>query len=100
MKLSEWANVAEIGTAFAVVVSIVYVGLEIRQNTAAVRASTHQAMIDYGREQSEILVTDANMAALVEMGEADPSSLTPRDRSRFFEFTTWGRGLSGVGSTT
>ena len=89
MKLSDWASVAEIGSAFAVVVSLVYVGLQINLNTNAVKASTLQAMIDYGREQSEILVTDANLAALVEKGEADPSSLTPRERSQFYEFTTW-----------
>ena len=87
MKLSEWASVAEIGSAIAVVVSIVYVGFEINQNTDAVKAGTHQAMIDYSREQAEILVTDATLAALVEKGEADPSSLTPQERSRFYLFT-------------
>ncbi len=89
MKLSEWASVAEITSALAVVVSLVYVGFQINQNTAAVKASTHQAMIDYGREQSEILVTDATLAALVAKGEGDPSSLTPHERGQFYEFTTW-----------
>ncbi len=46
-------------------------------------------MIDYGREQSEVLITDANLAALVEKGEADPSSLTPHELSQFYEYTTW-----------
>ena len=89
MKLSEWANVAEIGSAFAVVISLVYVGLQVNQNTAAVKASTYQAMIDYGREQSEILVTDANLATLVKKGEDDPDLLTPHERSQFYEFTIW-----------
>jgi hypothetical protein len=89
MKLSEWANVAEIASALAVVVSLVYVGVEVGQNTAAVKASTHQAMIDYGREQSEILVTNASLADFVEQGERDPGSLTPHERRQFYEFTTW-----------
>ncbi len=46
-------------------------------------------MIYYGREQSEVLITDANLAALVEKGEADPSSLTPHELSQFYEYTTW-----------
>jgi hypothetical protein len=50
MKLPEWASVAEIASALAVVVSLVNVGIQVSQNTAAVKASTHQAMIDYGRE--------------------------------------------------
>jgi hypothetical protein len=89
VKLSEWANVAEIAGAVAVVVSLVYVGTEVSQNTAAVRASTQRAMIDYGREQSEILVTDARLAELVSRGEENPGSLTPHERRQFYEFTTW-----------
>jgi hypothetical protein len=76
-------------SAVAVVVSLVYVGTEVSQNTAAVRASTQQAMIDYGREQSEILVTDARLAELVSRGEENPGSLTPHERRQFYEFTTW-----------
>jgi hypothetical protein len=89
VKLSEWASIAEIAGAVAVVVSLVYVGAEISQNTAAVKASTQQAMIDYGREQSEILVTDARLANVVSRGEEDPGSLTPHERRQFYEFTTW-----------
>ncbi len=89
MKLSEWASVAEIGSAIAVVVTLIYIGLEINQNTAAVIADTRQAMIDYGREQSEVLLTDTILAALVDKAETDPSSLTPHERSQFYEFTTW-----------
>ncbi len=55
MKLSEWASVAEITSAFAVVISLVYVGLQVSQNTIAVTQSTHQAMVDYNREQSALL---------------------------------------------
>jgi hypothetical protein len=89
MKLSEWASIAEIASAAAVVVSLIYVGVEVSQNTAAVKASTQQAMIDYGREQSEILVTDDRLADLVSRGEESPGSLTPHERRQFYEFTTW-----------
>ena len=41
MKLSEWASVGEITSAFAVVASLVYVGVQVTQNTIAVRQSTH-----------------------------------------------------------
>ena len=89
LKLSEWASVAEIGSAIAVVVTLIYVGFEIKRNTAAVVADTRHAMIDYGRQQSEILVTNAILSALVEKGEANPSSLTAHERSQFYEFTIW-----------
>ena len=89
MKLSEWAHIAEITSAIAVVISLIYIGLEVNQNTAAVRASTHQSMIDYGREQSEILLTNETLADLVEKGEIEPEALTARERGKFYEFTTW-----------
>ena len=71
------------------IVSLIYIGLEVNQNTAAVRASTHQSMIDYGREQSEILLTNETVADLVEKGERHPEALTARERSQFYEFTSW-----------
>jgi hypothetical protein len=89
MKLSDWANIAEIASAIAVVVSLVYVGLEIGQNTTAVKASTHQAMLDFGREQSEVLVTDSALSNLVQKGEYSPDTLTAHERRQFYEFTTW-----------
>ena len=52
MSLEDLGNLGEFVGAIGVVVSLVYLAYQIRQNTAAVRASTHQAMIDYDREQS------------------------------------------------
>ena len=89
MKLSEWAHIAEITSAIAVVISLIYIGLEINQNTVAVNANTHQSMIDYGREQSEILLTNEALADLVEKAEIHPEALTARERSQFYEFTSW-----------
>ena len=44
MKLAELAQVAEIIAAVAVVVSLVYVGIEVRSNTSAVRGAAMQAI--------------------------------------------------------
>jgi hypothetical protein len=39
LKLSEWAHVAEIVGALAVIVSLLYVGFQVEQNTAATRSA-------------------------------------------------------------
>jgi hypothetical protein len=39
MKLSEWASIAEIVGAAAVVVSLIYVGLQVQDSTRAVRSA-------------------------------------------------------------
>ena len=67
----------------------IYVAAQIRQNTAAITASTHQAMIDYGRAQGEILITNPDVAQLVAKGETDPASLSTLEHDQFYEFTTW-----------
>ena len=89
MKLSEWAHVAEITSAIAVVVSLIYIGLEVNQNTAAVKANTHQSLVDYGWGQTEILLTNETLADLVKKGESNPEALTARERSQFYEYTSW-----------
>jgi len=38
MNVSKWAVIAEVVSAVAVVVSLIYVGSEIRQNTLAIQA--------------------------------------------------------------
>ncbi|MDH3207708.1 MAG: hypothetical protein OEO79_13985 [Gemmatimonadota bacterium] len=43
MKTEKLSRVVEIVTAIAVVVSLIYVGREIQQNTAAIQAATGQA---------------------------------------------------------
>ena len=39
LKLSEWANVAEIVGAAAVIISLVYVGYQVNDNTSAIRSA-------------------------------------------------------------
>ena len=42
--LSDWANVAEIAAATGVVISLIFVGLELQSNTEAVQAATREAI--------------------------------------------------------
>ena len=47
MPLDQIANIAEISAAALLVVSLIYVGIQIRQNTRAVRGSTLQMNTDF-----------------------------------------------------
>ena len=44
LGLSDWAKVAEIAAAAGVIISLVFVGFELRSSTAATEAATRQAM--------------------------------------------------------
>lgn len=48
----------------AIVVSLIFVGLEVRQSAAATRGATQQALADYAREASAALVRDQETAEL------------------------------------
>ena len=89
MKLSDWANVAEIVGAAAVIVTLAYVAVQIDQNTIAVEASTRQGRLDFGWQQSELLITQPGLVNLVREGEQDTNVLNDEERQLFYEFTTW-----------
>ena len=44
MNLQDWSNVAQVIGALAVVISLVYVGFQVKRNTSAVRSATSQAV--------------------------------------------------------
>ncbi len=89
MKLSEWASVAEIVSAVAIIGSLIYVAVQIDQNTVAIEATTQQGRLDYGREQAELLITEPSLVKLVIEAEQDAENLTEEDQILFYEFTTW-----------
>ncbi len=46
MPLDQLANIAEISAAALLIVSLIYVGIQIKQNTKATKISTSQAFVD------------------------------------------------------
>jgi hypothetical protein len=44
LSLTEWANVAEIGAAVGVIISLIFVGLQLQSNTEATEAATREAI--------------------------------------------------------
>jgi len=46
LKLSEWASIAEVLSAIAIVVSLVFVGLQINDGNRETRAATVQSTLD------------------------------------------------------
>lgn len=83
-KLSTWAEVVGIA---AVVVSLVFVGIEIRHNTAATSA---QALLELNNAFNEISLLQAEEAGLADImlrGDSDLDSLGPIEHRRYVAFT-------------
>ena len=84
MKLVELAEVAEVIAAVGVLISLLYVGYEINQNTVAVQSNAYQAIHDAEDDFWSDLTGDATMAQLWEKGlEAGLEKLEPAERTRF-----------------
>ncbi len=73
---SRLTSLTEVFGGIAVIVSLVFVGLEIRQNTAASRAATYQEMIRASNEYLLVIGTDPDLSLI--MYRASNDSLRER----------------------
>ena len=83
MNLNDLANLGQIIGAMAVVVSLNYVGLQIRQNTNAVRAAAAQSVHEHFASWYHLLASDESLAQVVIDGIKDYGSLSEKDKARF-----------------
>ncbi len=65
MSQPRYRTALELLAAGGVVVSLVFVGLEIRQNTAAVRGATYQAIADASVQNVQWLGSDERLVGLM-----------------------------------
>ena len=82
----EWDAVGAIGEmvgALAVVVSLGYVGVQIRQNTQATRDLAAQNLTAADAEVNYMLAGDAELARIVQDGVFDHQALNEYDQFRF-----------------
>ena len=82
MTLGDLSDLAQVIGAVAVVVSILYLAVQIRQNTRALRLTVHHAMSDAHAHYLALLAQDPNLFHLFRVGAADPASLSEEDQAR------------------
>ena len=85
MNLNDLANVGQVIGALAVVISLIYVAFQIRQNTSAVRSATAQAVHDNYADWYMSLMGDAELNRIAIKGLKDYSSLDEIEKAQFIE---------------
>jgi hypothetical protein len=82
MKSGDWKNTVEIVGIFAVVASLVFVGVEVRQNSVATRSATNATVKDAFSELNLAIASSPELArAMVTLAE-NPADALPEDRLR------------------
>ena len=84
-NLENIAHFGEIVGAVAVVISLIYLAIQVRQNTKAQRTENFSRALDRVAAMQATLSRDSEAAGLISKGVADASSLAPTERIQF----TW-----------
>ena len=81
LGLSDWANVAEIGAATGVVISLIFVGLELRSNTEATQAATREAINQKDMAYLSLRL-DSSVLATAHAKQDNGEALSPLEESQ------------------
>ena len=82
-RLGTWVAIAEIISAAAVVISLLYVGLEIRRSTLESEADIQAELLTYTHQRRYLLIASADLSSILAKGFADPTRLSPGEELRF-----------------
>jgi len=83
MSLDALGNIGEIVGAIAVVVSLFYLLLQLRQNTQSIRSATHQAVVSAAAATNQALAGDPGLARILRLGIESPGELDADEQVRF-----------------
>jgi heme/copper-type cytochrome/quinol oxidase subunit 1 len=83
VTLNELGNLGEFISGLAVVVTLVYLAIQIRHNTRAVRSSMHQDMIESTLRIAESVSDTDDLGRIVLHADDDYDELTEVERIRF-----------------
>ncbi|MDA1075944.1 MAG: hypothetical protein O3A63_14435 [Proteobacteria bacterium] len=73
LALSDWANVAEVVGGLAVVISLLYVGVQINENTEEVRATSRQQLVTRSADATGNAASNPELATALGKAEQGTS---------------------------
>ncbi|MGE5624751.1 MAG: hypothetical protein ACM3ZT_04305 [Bacillota bacterium] len=82
MTLEQWSYVMSIVGSVGVIISLVFVGLQIRENTAALQRNEHNSTMEQWTVIRQAIARDANVAKLMTDGLRSKRPLRAADQLR------------------
>lgn len=83
MTIQDLGSIGEFVGAIAVVFSLIYLALQIRQNTRSLRAATHHSSARAVLDVQNVFAEDRELAQIFLRGAREFEQLTPEERLRF-----------------
>ena len=83
MSIEEWGAIGEIVGGIGVIATLIYLAIEIRENTRATQGATENAILKDGRELVTVSFGDKESADLFLRWSTDLSSLDDVERAMF-----------------
>jgi hypothetical protein len=84
MTLDALGNIGEIVGALGVIISLGYLAGQIRQNTKAIKASSHHSLNDAFNAYLKLLIENERAAQILAVGVRDIRELDERQRDTFY----------------
>lgn len=88
MTLEQWSFVAQIISAAAVIASLIFVGIQLRRATDAIRAASSDAYSGAYTHFVQGIVENADVAEIWTRGLKDPRALTEVEWVRFVAYAS------------
>ena len=84
LTLEQASYLAEIIGVLAVVVSLIYVGLQVKQNTHVVRLNTVHNIAEGQREVNALMAANGDLCDVIFKGLQDAESVSGAEKMRFY----------------
>ena len=84
MKLDRLNALLTLAANLGVIGGIIFLGLEIQQNTRIIQAAAIQDSTNVARQQILMFAADAETNRIAMIGSQDPAKLSPEEKQRFF----------------
>lgn len=88
MSLEQISSLAQIMSAIAVIASLIFVGVQLKQATAAIRASSSQAHSGLYTDLVRSIIDNADFARTWSIGLSDPKALEEPEWVRFVAYAS------------
>ena len=83
MNLEKWALVAEVLGGIGIIVSIIYLAVEVSQNSANTEVRNHLAIVDQIQELRTAVIESEEFADIRLRGDAGLANLDENERLRY-----------------